>query len=178
MAQMHKGRRRFLGFLSTSLFTVIGLCLALPGLAYFGAPMRRKSATGEFRSDFVDAGPLVDLPVGQWQLRTVELAGQDGWEKTILRYAVWIHRESESADAITVLSSICPHLGCPVQWQAARAQFVCPCHHGTFDARGRTLAGPPPRGMDPLPFEIRSGRLWVLWNEFKTGSAERIPVCI
>jgi hypothetical protein len=30
--------------------------------------------------------------------------------------------------------------------------------------------------MDPLPFEVRAGRLRVRWQDFKIGVSERIPV--
>jgi hypothetical protein len=29
--------------------------------------------------------------------------------------------------------------------------------------------------MDPLEYEVRAGRLWVRWQDFKIGVAERIP---
>lgn len=49
----------------------------------------------------------------------------------------------------------CPHLGCPVVWDAARGHFECPCHRAVFDARtGRVLAGPPRRGLTPIALEI------------------------
>jgi hypothetical protein len=43
-------------------------------------------------------------------------------------------------------------------------------------AVGRRTGGPPPRSMDLLPFEVRSGRLWVRWQDFKPGVADRVPV--
>jgi len=30
--------------------------------------------------------------------------------------------------------------------------------------------------MDPLPYEIHDGQLWVMWEDFKIGVAQRIPV--
>jgi nitrite reductase/ring-hydroxylating ferredoxin subunit len=55
----------------------------------------------------------------------------------------------------------CTHLGCPVLWSAARAEFDCPCHRARFDGRtGRVLAGPPRRGLRPIPLEIRGARVW------------------
>jgi hypothetical protein len=32
--------------------------------------------------------------------------------------------------------------------------------------------------MDPLEYEVRAGRLWVRWEEFKIGVGERIPVSV
>jgi len=48
------------------------------------------------------------------------------------------------------LSATCSHLGCRVRWDAPRKQFLCPCHGGTYDRDGKVVAGPPPRGLDPV----------------------------
>jgi hypothetical protein len=32
--------------------------------------------------------------------------------------------------------------------------------------------------MDPLEFEVRAGRLWVRWQDFKIGVAEHVPVSV
>ena len=41
------------------------------------------------------------------------------------------------------LSSVCPHLGCRVHWEAHHRRFVCPCHNGIFDEQGQAQSGPP-----------------------------------
>ena len=77
---------------------------------------------------------------------------------------------------IEVLAPICPHLGCPINWHPDQHRFVCPCHGGIFTSEGERVGGPVPRSMDALAFEIRQGRLWVRWQDFKIGVAERVPV--
>lgn len=47
------------------------------------------------------------------------------------------------AEDFLALSSVCPHLGCQVYWEAQNNRFFCPCHNGTFDASGRATSGPP-----------------------------------
>ena len=174
MADTGSNRRRFLGFCTNMLMAVIALLVAVPAFAYFLAPLRRWPEDGG--PTFADAGPLTEIPVGQWRLVTVEIVTQDGWKKTRVRHAVWVRRQAEGDKSITVLSSICPHLGCPVNWHPDQSQFVCPCHGGIFNAEGRNVAGPPPRPMDPLDYEVRANRLWVRWQDFKIGVAERVPV--
>jgi Rieske Fe-S protein len=176
MANKGTSRRRLLGFFTNLLMTVIALLVAVPAFAYFLAPLRRRPGTGDGGSAFTDAGPLAGIPIGQWRLVPLDLVTQDGWKKTRVRQAVWVLRQGEGDRAITVLSSICPHLGCPVNWHPDQSQFVCPCHGGLFTADGRNVGGPPPRPMDPLEFEVRSGRLWLRWQDFKIGVADRIPV--
>lgn len=46
-------------------------------------------------------------------------------------------------DGLTAYSSVCPHLGCQVHWQAEEERFLCPCHRGLFDEEGVAYAGPP-----------------------------------
>jgi Rieske Fe-S protein len=176
MSNTMSDRRSFLNFFTGLVMAVIGLVMAIPALAYFTGPLRKKSkAEG---ANYQDAGPLTDFPAGQWHLASVDMVRQDGWKKTRVKHAVWVRREDKSDKSITVLSSICPHLGCPVNWHPDQSQFFCPCHGGIFNQEGKHIGGPPPRGMDPLPFEVRAGRLWVRWEDFKIGIAERVPVSV
>ena len=43
---------------------------------------------------------------------------------------------------------------------------------GLLGGRG----GPPPRGMDALAWEVRAGRLFVRWQDFKIGVETPSPV--
>ena len=46
------------------------------------------------------------------------------------------------AGALRVLSPVCPHLKCIVQWNANERSWDCPCHGSRFDAEGQVLDGP------------------------------------
>jgi len=59
--------------------------------------------------------------------------------------------------AVVVRSAVCTHLGCIVQWQKERGQFLCPCHAGLFGIDGRVLSGPPPKPLEAIPFTIADG---------------------
>src|SRR5882672_2358191 len=46
-------------------------------------------------------------------------------------------------DKFVAFNQNCTHLACPVHFNAATRQLVCPCHKGFFSAEnGRPLAGP------------------------------------
>ena len=47
------------------------------------------------------------------------------------------------ARGFRAFSSVCPHLGCKVHWEADNERFFCPCHNGVFDADGEPVSGPP-----------------------------------
>lgn len=177
MASTGTGRRRFLNFLTSLVMGILAVLVAVPALAYLWTPLRKKRGA-DAGATFLDAGPLSDIRPGEWRLVSVEMAQEDGWKKSRIRHAVWVRREGDSDQEITVLSSLCPHLGCPINWHPDQSQFNCPCHTGIFNAEGQRTGGPPPRGMDPLEFEVRQGRLWIRWQDFKIGVAERIPVSV
>jgi len=50
---------------------------------------------------------------------------------------------------LKVMSAVCTHLGCSLQWAAERNRFECPCHGSLFDARGNVTVGP---AQTPLPW--------------------------
>ena len=49
-------------------------------------------------------------------------------------------------DAFHVISAICTHLGCNVQWKDT--EFDCPCHGSRFNPDGTVISGPAPRPLD------------------------------
>ena len=68
---------------------------------------------------------------------------------------------ASSRDRVIVLSATCSHLGCLVNYNKERAEFICPCHGGRYDLSGRNIAGPPPAPLTSIPFRIDQGVLSV-----------------
>jgi Rieske Fe-S protein len=50
-------------------------------------------------------------------------------------------------DAFHVISAVCTHLGCTVQWKPETRRFDCPCHGSHFAADGTVIGGPAPRPL-------------------------------
>jgi cytochrome b6-f complex iron-sulfur subunit len=59
--------------------------------------------------------------------------------------------------AIVALSAVCTHLGCIVQWQTGKDEFLCPCHGGRFSTTGQVLGGPPPKPLEQLRVTAANG---------------------
>ena len=50
-----------------------------------------------------------------------------------------------------LMSPVCTHAGCIVQWNLAERTWDCPCHGGRYHADGRVLCGPPAQDLGPGP---------------------------
>ena len=85
-----------------------------------------------------------------------------------------------SYDVVTmnfvILSPICPHLGCRPVWNGSATRFQCPCHGSQFEFTGEHVAGPAPRGMDPLPLRPQDGAAEIMWIRYQSGVPDRVII--
>jgi nitrite reductase/ring-hydroxylating ferredoxin subunit len=71
-----------------------------------------------------------------------------------------------SDGGLIAFDTTCPHLGCRVHWEAAKREFVCPCHQGIFNAEGVAISGPPAAAgqslaVVPLEVDARAGTVFL-----------------
>ena len=78
--------------------------------------------------------------------------------------------------SFVIFSPLCPHLGCRYNWDATSNKFLCPCHGSQYNLEGAHLAGPAPRGLDPLPFREQSGIAQVMWIRYKSTTPDRVVI--
>ena len=62
---------------------------------------------------------------------------------------------------LVALSAVCTHLGCIVQWEKEKQDFICPCHAGRYTVDGTVISGPPPKPLAKLPFSVADGVITV-----------------
>jgi Rieske Fe-S protein len=77
---------------------------------------------------------------------------------------------------VTAFSTVCPHLGCGVDYVAAKKAFACPCHESAFGLAGEVTGGPSPRPMDQLETRVVGNRVEVKYVRFVQGTKEKVPV--
>ncbi|MBF0330017.1 MAG: Rieske 2Fe-2S domain-containing protein [Nitrospirae bacterium] len=68
---------------------------------------------------------------------------------------------SASDKELTAFSSVCTHLGCFINWDHNKKEFICPCHGGRYGIDGNVTAGPPPAPLARLPLEIKDGKVYI-----------------
>ncbi|WP_041974504.1 ubiquinol-cytochrome c reductase iron-sulfur subunit [Geobacter sp. OR-1] len=62
---------------------------------------------------------------------------------------------------VIAFSAVCTHLGCIVQWQKDKGEFLCPCHAGRYTAQGAVISGPPPKPLQALPVKVANGTITI-----------------
>ena len=166
-------RRTFL--VATMAFVIGGIVSVFPFVAGLGVifdPLRRKRAKAEpLRIASLDAVPddgvprafpVIDARRDAWNLYPPEAVG-----------SVYLKREPGDKTPIA-WTSVCPHLGCAVDFKEESHEFVCPCHVSAFDLNGDVLTGPSPRPMDELEVEVRDGgQVWVTFERFRSGTTAK-----
>jgi len=81
----------------------------------------------------------------------------------------------ETDAPVVAISSRCMHLGCPVRWTSAAQRFICPCHGGVYDFRGKVSGGPPVRPLDHFYTRLRNGQVEIGPRYSVNSSFERFP---
>lgn len=159
------------------------------GLGVLFDPLRRRvngvaDAAPKDGIKFVRIGPIEKLPADGMPHQFVLTDDVvDAWTRTSAqRVGTAFLMRTDSADGpqVTALSSVCPHLGCAVDFDTPAGEFICPCHTSAFARDGAKLYGPSLRGLDPLTVKlVENGgqqEIWVECANFQAGIAERILV--
>jgi menaquinol-cytochrome c reductase iron-sulfur subunit len=145
--------------------------LAVPTVRFVVAPAL--GATGAGR--WIKTVTADSLPEGEPKRVALVADRRDAWtlEKDVELGAAWLLRKGTE---VIAWSTVCPHLGCAVDRSATGAGFNCPCHDSAFDADGRRLTGPSPRGLDTLASKVEDGFVHVEFQRFRQGTPEKEPV--
>jgi nitrite reductase/ring-hydroxylating ferredoxin subunit len=183
-------RRSFLAGFAAAVSA--GLLVLFPfaaGWGVFTDPLRRRqrSANPENSidaSDFARICPLDALPADGTPREFVVTADvSDAWTRTMGQRvgSVFVARtDAEGKPQVRAFTATCPHLGCAVEFDSADERFECPCHESAFAKDGEKLFGPSLRGLDPLEVKLTgegdTQEVWVAFQRFRAGIAERIPV--
>ncbi|HEY3317822.1 MAG TPA: ubiquinol-cytochrome c reductase iron-sulfur subunit [Coriobacteriia bacterium] len=169
MAEQDISRRGFLGWATGLLAGLGALFVAVPLVGTVVASVQPKGRAG-----FVSVGDVSALKPGEPVAFPFVDDVRDAYVQERVPRMVWAVKRQDGS--VTAYSPVCPHLGCEFFWDPTARQFVCPCHDSRWDVNGRILGGPTPRAMDTLVSKVENGALMVRWEQFQTGTPEKIPV--
>jgi Rieske Fe-S protein len=149
---------------------------SVAGLITFLAPLGRRAKGTLIRVAAVDDIPADGIP----RRFSVVAERRDAWNRYPREPIGAVFLRRASADGrIEAVSSVCPHLGCAVDFRTKLGRYQCPCHNSTWHADGTRInpdASPSPRDLDGLQIEVKEGQVWVNYERFKSGTAEQVPV--
>lgn len=155
-------RRSYLGWLVGLCAAGVGAALSVPLIRFALYPLRVRTTEVQWS----EVGPVADFnsltaPIQ----RSVSVSQIDGWRKIVSDKIVYVAKSASGN--LEVLSAVCPHLGCSVQWRGSKGEFECPCHGASFQPDGVKIGGPAPRNMDSLETQVQNGRLMVRYQYFR-----------
>lgn len=187
-----EGRRHILVELLTGFLSF--LLVAVPstiGGVFFLDPLIRSRKSRDSAGDGGLTG-YIKLPVtadsipadGTPVAVSVRTDQDDAWNrfKDVPVGSIWLRKNATGE--IIVFNSICPHLGCSVDYRRSENDFFCPCHASGFDLDGNKTNDIPPRDLDKLAIAaVTDGQkradgneLWVKFQNFRRATAEKTPI--
>ena len=167
------------GFLKVSVAAGIGICAVGAPLCaaarLITAPVFAKSTGGKFYP-ITTRSSLDEKPV---KFSIVD-DKTDAW-MTIPKQKIGTVFLRRIGDTVQAFHSLCPHAGCMLQvgnkknpkTGADEELFYCPCHAAFFDLDGKRLDTVAPRDMDSLEVKIEGERVFVKFENFTFGIADK-----
>lgn len=164
-------RRVFLKWVAGITGGAAAAIAAIPVLGAVLFPVRRRTVIES--EGFIPVGDFAELTVGAPVKAAVRATRLDGWTKTlgVELATVWLEKKPDGS--VRALSSICPHLGCSVDYLAESGTFNCPCHDSVFGRDGSKVSGPSPRRLDGLETRVEEGRVLVKFERFVCGTPDQ-----
>lgn len=148
-------RRKFLNFISLGILGAILGPILVASKRFLEPAIAVGSETSA--ENWKTLGSLTELNGGEPLARTISVEKINGWSRTIEDVTVYVLPQDEHK----VLSSVCPHEGCPVVWDSNAKNFLCPCHDSFFSENGKKLSGPSASDLTALETRIEENKLQV-----------------
>ena len=168
-------RRGFIKFLCAFIGTLISVMPFGAGLWVYLDPLaKREDDDGD---GFIKVTTLDAIPADGSPAKFSVVADKvDAWNRftNVSIGAVYLRLVDGVPKA---LHTVCPHLGCFVDYRSGNNDFFCPCHNSNFKLDGSMVSGVSPRAMDPLEIRIRNKtEVWVKFQNFQPGHSHAVPV--
>jgi menaquinol-cytochrome c reductase iron-sulfur subunit len=169
-------RRGFIKFLCAFIGTLISVVPFGAGMWSYLNPLAKRDS-GDGGDGFIKVTTIDAIPADGTPAKFTVVADKvDAWNRftDVSIGAVYLRLVDGVPKA---LHTVCPHLGCFVDYRPGNKDFFCPCHNSNFKLDGSLAVGVSPRRMDPLDIQIRNKtEVWVKFQNFQPGHSDRVPV--
>lgn len=145
-------RRTFLSILPVGVLGLVGASMTIAA---------KRSLTPEAAAaadeGWKTLGDVSEIAGAEPIEKTIAVTCRSGWSKTVEDVSVYVlpHHDNK------VLSSVCPHEGCPVVWEDETKKFLCPCHDSYFSDKGERLTGPAAKNLTEYESRVEDGKLQI-----------------
>jgi len=175
-------RRGFIKGASCAIGAAIGVVPMAAGVRVAMDPLSRQETVVD--AEFIRLAEVSDLEAGVPRKFAIVEDKRDKWSryKDVPVGAVYLLLEKaedskSSEPKVIAYNTVCPHLGCFVDYRPEQQDYFCPCHDSNFALDGTLKKGVSPRGMDSLEVKLRNGsEVWVKFQRFKANASEKIAI--
>ena len=145
--------RRQFALLGTQLVgAIVTVLLGIPIVGFILSPLFRRQPVYEAK-----VGDISGVPEAEPTKFTVTFPAGE-WTSSEVRAAVYVVKQNNN---FRIFSNTCTHMQCPVHWDDALHQFLCPCHGGLYDINGTNVGGPPPKPLPEYVHRLEGTTLYV-----------------
>ncbi|MEM9458180.1 MAG: ubiquinol-cytochrome c reductase iron-sulfur subunit [Myxococcota bacterium] len=166
-------RRKFMLAGAGALGACVAGITAAPAVSFVTHPLRTPTTSGS--DAFLPVGKLAQF-AGSIPVK-VDLYSDkvDAWNRVVdvKIGSAWVWKRDGQ---LVAMSTVCPHLGCAIDYDADNGKFLCPCHDSYFSMDGAVETGPSPRGMDALEVQTEGELVAIRYQRFKQGVESKEPV--
>lgn len=166
------GRRRFMLAGVGVMGAGLGAIVVAPAVSFVLYPLSNETTSGP--DELIPAGEpsaFGDTPV------KVDLFADkvDAWNRVenVKVGSAWV---VEQGGELVAFSTVCPHLGCAVDFDPDKGKFECPCHRSRFSLAGEVEEGPSPRPLDRLEVDVKDELVAIRYRRFKQGIEDKEPI--
>ncbi len=170
-------RRGFIKFLCAFIGTLISVVPFGAGMWSYLNPLAKRDS-GDGGDGFIKVTTIDAIPADGTPAKFTVVADKvDAWNRftDVSIGAVYLRLVDGLPKA---LHTVCPHLGCFIDYRPGNNDFFCPCHNSNFKLDGKVKGrGVSPRAMDPLQIDVRNKtEVWVKFQNFQPGHSHAVPV--
>lgn len=154
-------RRKLLFWIPAAAFASVFAPVAAAALRFLRPRAGEVGASGGPNGNWLPVAKLSELGGVEPLAREVTVEHRAGWSATPRGHTFFVLPGAERR----VVSAVCPHEGCEVEWDGGQKKFLCPCHDSVFDAEGARLSGPAQSDLARVPVRTNGDALEIQYND-------------